>query len=314
MVPLRFVLLLAIVSTMVLTGGNATPRFNLAGSTQRNPTAENGYLLQAALNGSLFNRYNRGPCIPRYEQMIREEPKAVITMIEKPHSVCVSPTGNFVVASYAQHGRFFIFNSCGFIIKRAKLPHGASVINDCAFTRDAIYLTDFGAKKIYKYSINGIFEKVFAFGYRFQQVAALYNRVFTTIAESKMILAYDASTGREALRFHTAIGDARGLAFDRHNHLHVSSKSNTIEVFDFEGKKLSQRTYMELNVGDGLTIDDHDNTVITDRTAPQKVLVYRPNNILLARLQEYDSPTDVAIGRDCSLYVTDYGAGKIYIY
>ena len=304
MTPLRFVLLLAVVSTAVITGTSATRHYNI-GPTWRSHTGK---------NESVISRYNTASCLPQYEQMIQKEPKAVISIIEKPHSLCVSPNGNFVVASYVHHGKFFIFNSCGFIIKRVMLPTGAALITDCAFTKNAIYLTDFGMKKIYKYDPTGIFQYVLAFGYRFKRIAARHNRVYTTTQESKMILAYDSSTGREAARFHTTIGNAQAIAFDKHDHLHVSSRSKTIEVFNMGGKKLSQRTYIELNVGDGLFLDDHDNTIVTDRTAPQKVLIYRPNNTLMKKLQEYDSPTGVAVGKDCSLYVADFGAGKVYIY
>ena len=58
---------------------------------------------------------------------------------------------------------------------------------------------------------------------------------------------------------HTTVGNAQAIVFDKHDRLHVSTRSKTVEVFDVDGKKLTQRTYIELNVGDGLFLDDHNN-------------------------------------------------------
>ena len=85
-------------------------------------------------------------------------------------------------------------------------------------------------------------------------------------------------------------------------------------MFTSTGHKISQRTYSQLELGDGLVIDSDYNTIIADRSTvtPQspKVLIYNNAGTLIKKIAPFLFSVDVALGYQCNyLIVADWRQG-----
>ena len=93
-------------------------------------------------------------------------------------------------------------------------------------------------------------------GYEFYRLTTRKDSLlYSTIFVTKKIHAYDIATGNLKYRFAITAGEARGLAFDPRGYLHVTTGSNVVETFTFKGSKKEQKSYPELQVGEGILID-----------------------------------------------------------
>ena len=142
----------------------------------------------------------------------------------------------------------------------------------CEQAEYKLFLADTVGKKILQYSKNGTYEKVFATGFKFLRMTARNNLLYSTIWVTKNVRVYDASNGNIVNHFDVTTNDGRGLAFDKDGRLHVSTYGPTVEMFTSNGHKISQRTYSELELGDGLVIDSDRNT--TDLQLLHRVLKF----------------------------------------
>ena len=156
--------------------------------------------------------------------------------------------------------------------KTIALPADSLEMASCVFTEYKLFLADTVGKKILQYSKNGTYEKVFATGFKFLRMTARNNLLYSTIWVTKNVRVYDASNGNIVNHFDVTTNDGRGLAFDKDGRLHVSTYGPTVEMFTSNGHKISQRTYSELELGDGLVIDSDRNT--TDLQLLHRVLKF----------------------------------------
>ena len=169
-------------------------------------------------------------------------------------------------------------------------------------------------KKILQYNRNGTYENVFTTGFQFLRLTTRNNLLYVTILLTKNVRVYDAANGNIVNHFDVTTNDGRGLAFDKDGRLHISTYGPTVEVFTSNGHKISQRTYSQLELGDGLVIDSHGNTIITDRSVatPQspKVLIYNNAGTLIKKIAPFLHTVDVALGYECNyLIVADWRQG-----
>ena len=246
--------------------------------------------------------------------------------------VCVAPNGNFLVipngAWYGKH--LFIMDPCGLRVKKFKLPVHAKwykgctlsglYLWDCAFTKNAIYITQLSSNgrkhctepyKILKFTADGKFVKVMATGAAFLRLTTGGGYLYSTVRNSKDVLVYDMATDRQIRRFQLTSGNGRGLAFGTSGNLHVTTFSKIVEVFTNNGKKLRQTTYKELSNGDGIVIDNEDNVIIADRG---EVLVFNRANKLIKKIKPPGNFQlyDVDIGYKCTLLVVDTKGTFLY--
>ena len=120
--------------------------------------------------GCNFERIDRSP---RYEDIT--QPKQILT-VPRAHGICVASDGKFAVIPCNNNGNFYLFYSCGKLMKIVRIPFGhRSTLGDCTFSGNNLYIAGAHAKKIYKYSENGKFRK-----------SLLPEKVYTTLPHVKV--------------------------------------------------------------------------------------------------------------------------------
>ena len=104
--------------------------------------------------GCNFERMYRSP---HYEDIT--QPKRILT-VPRAHGICVASDGKFAVIPHNNNGNFYLFYSCGKLMKIVRIPSGhRSSLGDCTFSGNHLYVAGFGARNVYKYSENGNFKK-----------------------------------------------------------------------------------------------------------------------------------------------------------
>ena len=168
--------------------------------------------------------------------------------------------------------------------------------------------------KILQFTSDGVYEKVFATGYKFSFLTTRDDSLlYSSILSTKKVHGYDIATGNLKYGFEITTGTARGLAFDPLGHLHVSTYGNIVEVFTYKGKKIGQKLYPEVSKAEGILIDGNYNIIIAVIDS-HEVLVFTRGGALTKKITGFSLPIDVAMGYQCDyLIVSDYGHDYIYL-
>ena len=254
------------------------------------------------------------PCTPDYEYMYTWQPKDIL-VVEAPSSICFAVNGDFAVASDVGWYSFFIFDENRNLKMKGNYPDGAYIITGCAFSSTALYFADRGEKKIYKYTLDGEYVETFLTGFKFGRLAAADGNLYAVVDDIE-VAAYNETDGQKTCSI-TTFTSARALAFDTKGNLNVAFRGNRIEAYMLNCTFVSSRVYPEVGATDGLAFDGSNNTVILDGW-DRKVKVFSPPpySSLFKELGPYADtvPTDVGIGKDCSLYVVDLTTHVVYVY
>ena len=262
--------------------------------------------------GCNFERMFRSP---RYEEIT--QPKRILT-VPQPHGVCVASDGKFAVIPWNKNRNFYLFYSCGKLMKIVSLPlrESASLV-DCTFSGNNLYVASHVAKKIYKYSENGKFKKVIATGESLQFLTSCQGRLYATTQRknSRNVISY--YNDKETHRFNVpGPGSTRGIVIGTDDNLYVTTwHSNKVLSYKPNGKLLGTKTYNGLGYADGIAVDKAGNFLIVDYSNPNKLLVYSPCGELIKQIRaRFGRAVDVDIGNDGTVMVTDAGSNKVYMY
>ena len=260
--------------------------------------------------GCNFERMFRSP---RYEEIT--QPKRILT-IPRAHGVCVASDGKFAVIPYNRNGNFYIFYSCGKLMKIARLPFGdRSNLVDCTFSGNNLYVASHTAKKMYKYTENGKFKKVIATGERFQLMTSCQGRLYVTTdrKNSRNVISY--YNDKETHRLNVP-GSPRGIVIGLDDNLYVTAwHSNKVLSYKLNGKLLGTKTYKGLSYADGIAVDKAGNFLIADYSNPNELLVYSPCGELIKQFRAgFRRALDVDIGNDGTVMLTDPVTNKVYMY
>ena len=128
--------------------------------------------------------------IPNYKLMNFNTPKRVIPF-HAAHGICFGPDGKFVIVSCSAR-LIYLYSSCGDMIRRIPAPGGSRNFGDCAYTSNAIFVTDYSARKIYQFTVQGSFQHVFAAGHHFLHLAEK-NGQFFVITNTNLMLIFQIS-------------------------------------------------------------------------------------------------------------------------
>ena len=290
-------LLLALVGSVMLTQAMATSDYEA-------PVEAMQWSNTAAVPNCQANYATMDPRLPK--SLIQQPGSLTI-----PHAPCVNPiNGDFLVTYWQPRTFIYLFDSCGWIKKKIELPSTArSHSCGCAFLGSKLFYAATINKKILQFTSEGVYEKVFATGYKFIYMTTRGSWLYTSIWPTKAVRVYDTTNGNLVTHFETTSGDTRQLAFDPQGYLHVATWGKTVEIFTHNGHKVHQITYPQVRIADGITIDNETYTILVDRGSKQ-VQVYNHNSLLVNRITGFNNPTGVAMGYKCGyLLVADYGRG-----
>ena len=260
--------------------------------------------------GCNFERMYRSP---RYKEIT--QPKRILT-VPRPHGICVASDGKFAVIPYNNNGNFYLFYSCGKLMKIVRLPFGhKSRLGDCTFSGNDLYITGFRVKKIFKYSENGKFRKVINSREHAIFITSCQGRLYATGwgKNSRNVISY--YNDKETHRFNVP-GTLRGIVVGTDDNLHVTTwHSNKVLSYKPNGKLLAATTYKGLGYADGIAVDKAGNFLIVDYSNPNKLLVYSPCGELIKQIRPgFRRVLDVDIGNDGTVIVSDYTGNKVYMY
>ena len=307
---LRATVLLCLVANTVLTQSLASAQYN--GRTD-DPIATDGSQLR---DGSTNNTLSDAPtCAADYSKMSVADRKVFQNASPRPHAVCVRADGYFVVAELIANRPFvYMYDTCGWINKKILLPSRTGAGSGCVFTSTKLFYALYASKKILQFTSDGVYEKVFATGYGFLRLTTRDNSLlYSTIYPTKKVRAYDIATGSLKYNFETTTGNARGLAFDPSGYLHVSTWGKVVEQFNYEGFKIGQKLYPQLNRADGILIDSNHYVIIANRYR-HEVLVFNYAGLLTKKIAGFGDAVDVAMGYQCGyLIVADYNRNGVYL-
>ena len=256
-----------------------------------------------------------------YKRIFRSPNYGSITTPKKslnvplPAGICVADDGRFAVISWRRNGKFFLFHSCGKLMKAVELPRGYRNTWDCAFSGRSLYITDTGAKKIYKYSANGKFDRVIAGGESFIHIASCQGHLYVTvpIKNHKNVIAY--YNDKETHRFDVP-GFAEGLMIDMNGNINIPKRvSKQVLTYTPKGKLLGATTYKEVRHVTGIAMDDVGNLLVySNYNSKSKVYVYTPCGNVVKIITGIKETYSIAIGNDGTVLVADYPVGKVYMY
>ena len=316
---LRATVLLCLVTSAVLTQSLA-----ITDTTQSNDPIDDGtivdYLSDSQLrdDGSINDTLSRlsglPVCSTDYSRMSIANRKMIQQISSKPFSICVRYDGYFVAASdYPNLPYFYMFDPHGWVKRRIKLPFGTPEGAGCAFTPTSLFYS--AGNEILQFSNDGkISQGVFVGGFQFFRIATQGYMLYTTVRNSRQILAYNTRARTYVRNFFTTNGDAHDLAFDPDGNLHVTTFTSFVERFTPQGQLiLPVRSFPAISKGDGITVDSNFYTIITDPTK-KYVMVFDNLQRLVKTISGFDTPAAVAQGFLCScLIVTDTGPSAIYL-
>ena len=257
-----------------------------------------------------FERMYRSP---HYEEIT--QPKRILT-VPRAHGVCVASDGKFAVIPHNKKGNFYLFYSCGKLLKIVRLPFGdKSSLIDCTFSGNNLYVASNVAKKIYKYSENGKFRIVITTGESLQFITSCQGRLYATAwrKNSRNVISY--YNDKETHRFNVP-GSPRGIVIGTDDNLHVTAwHSNKVLSYKPNGKLLGAKTYKGLRYADGIAVDKAGNFLIADYSNPNELLVYSPCGELIKQIRPgFRRVLDVDIGNSGTVIVSDYTGNKVYMY
>ena len=208
--------------------------------------------------------YDRISHLPVYDNI--QEPKKILN-IPQAHGLCVASSGDFAIVPYNMGGKFFLYHSCGKLMRVARFPNGFGKAVDCEFVQRKLYITDVSGRKLYKYSANGDFLQVIAQGEHFHYMTSCKGHLYITLGKhhKRNVIVY--YNDKETHRFDVP-GWLRDIAVGTDNNIYISAWNNKIQVFSLKGKKIKEITYAELGISDGIAMDTSGNLLISDRSKP----------------------------------------------
>ena len=253
--------------------------------------------------------YDRISRLPVYDNI--QEPKKILN-IPQAHGLCVAASGDFAIIPYNMGGKFYLYHSCGKLMRVARLPNGFGRGHDCEFVQRKLYILDKSGKKLYKYSANGNFLQLIAQGEHFHYITSCKGHLYVTVSKNHRRNAIVYYNDKEIHRFDVP-GWPRDITVGTDNNIYVSTWSNKIQVFNLKGKRIKEITYPDLRTADGIAMDTSGNLLVADRS--KQLLVYSPCGKLIKRIRSgFIAPSDVEIGNDGTVMMTDYRVSKVYFY
>ena len=242
-------------------------------------TKINNYLLILAIivlfgaaKKALACDYDRMSRLPIYDNI--QEPKKILN-IPQAHGLCVAASGDSAIIPYNLGGKFYLYHSCGKLMRVVRLPGGFGKAADCEFVQRNLYVADDTGKKLYKYSANGNFLQLVARGEHFAFMTSCKGHLYVALGKQRKRNIVVYYNDKETHRFDVP-ERPRDIVVGTDGNIYVATWTNKIRVFSLKGKRIKEITYGNIHNSDGIAMDTSGNLLVTDRSNPSKLLVYSP--------------------------------------
>ena len=121
-------------------------------------------------------------------------------------------------------------------------------------------------------------------------------------------------TGRSGEK--SSVENPWGLAFDPWGNLHVVCYgARSIKAFSLEGRYLKQYGHGKVMGPAGITIDEEGYSFVSEYSGHQcRVVVFNAEHTIVHTIQNFASPSGVALDNEARLYVADHGNSRVLKY
>ena len=115
-------------------------------------------------------------------------------------------------------GKFYLYDSCGNLLKEIHFPSGSGLVADCAFVKNNLYVADYGHKRLYKYTADGSFVGVVATGEHYTRFTTCNDHLYAISNARCDVIVYkdDKETHRININ-----GSPHGIVVDLNGKLNV---------------------------------------------------------------------------------------------
>ena len=240
-------------------------------------------------------------------------PLKTIDEIDRPFYISITDNGEVFISGWRK-GDVYKFDKYGNLKKKFSIPKGN--VTGVYAKGNRVYVAGFSANKIYEYSMDGV---LIGHGVIIEQ----NQPVGLAVDKDDKFYVSEWNTGKvhvynsNGTKSHviTGIGTyPRKIQFDSDDNLHVNTHFKGVYIITKSGHHLSQLKVNDITFGDGLYVDCYDNMYIVDRSNTSEVYLCSQNGKPMKIIKGFTQAIDVAIAPDGTIWITDYGANKVYLY
>ena len=237
-------------------------------------------------------------------------PKKII-IVPQPKSIYITDDGKVFVSGYGD-GYIHKFDKNGDFQKKFGVPNCSPA---GLYVKDKqLYVVCSTTNTIYEYTTDGEF-----IGVKVNQknpsglAVDSDNKFYVSELSTATIHVYNSDGNKSHVI--TSVGTyPRKIQFDSNDNLRVLTHYNRVHIITKAGIPLCQLAINGLKFGEGLFVDCDDNMYIADRGSPGVVFICDKNGKPIKVITGFDGASDVAIGIDGTVWITDFIGNKVYLY
>ncbi len=137
-------------------------------------------------------------------------------------------------------------------------------------------------------------------------------RLLVSEWSSGTIIVYNANF-KKITTFHAGVTYVRDISFDSNGNIRIATYTNKILIFDKNTYKLiATKTIAGAGNTEGYTVHCDGTIIVADRSG--KLFFLNKDYGIVRKITGFSGLGDVAITTDGTLYVTVFGASKIFLY
>ena len=238
-------------------------------------------------------------------------PLKTITGIIQPFYISITDNGVVFISGWGD-GYVHKFDKYGNFQKKFAIPKGGP--NGVYAKGNRVYVAGSYAKKIYEYSMDGVL---------IGEITTQKEPIGLVVDSDSKLYVSEENTGNihvynsNGTKSHaiTGIGTyPRKIQFDLDGNLYVNTFYKGIYIISKSGHHLSQLKINGIGIGEGLLVDCYDNMYVVDRSSPSEVYLCGKNGKPMKIIKGFNTAGDVAIAPDGTIWITDHGGNKVYLY
>ena len=238
-------------------------------------------------------------------------PLKVITGIDRPFYIYITDNGEVFISGY-RDGYVYKFDKYGNFQKKFSIPNGGPT--GVYVKGNRVYVAGINANKIFEYSMDGVFMGVITIQSQPMGLAVDSDGKFYVSEHNTGKVNVYNSNGTKS-HVITGIGTyPRKIQFDSDGNLYVNTHYKGVYIVTKSGHHVSQLKINGIDMGEGLFVDCYDNMYVVDRSSKSEVYLYGKNGKPMKIIKGFTRAADVAIAPDGTVWITDDGDDKVYLY
>ena len=238
-------------------------------------------------------------------------PLKTITGINGPFYIHITDNSEAFISGWGD-GYVHKFDKYGNFQNKFSIPNGGPT--GVYAKGNQVYVASYFAKNIYEYSMDGVLIRVIAA--QNEPVGLVVDsdsRLYVSEGNSGKVHVYNSNGTKSHVI--TGIGTSpRKIQFGSDGNLHVNTHYKGVYIVTKSGHHLSQLKINGIDIGEGLFVDCYDNMYVVDRSSPSEVYLCGKNGKPMKIIKGFTRAGDVAIAPDGTLWITDHGGNKVYLY